>query len=188
MGRKVDLDSPLSAEDKEYLISRGRGYLIPANERRFGVDGNATPAPGEEAGQPSVNSFYDSDVRDKAVYDVGGAPLPGTVLDKDTGRVYDRDNGVIVEPVGMGLHHSGSDLSAQRDPDYGRSDDGDDIDEDIAEFVLARSQTKDKLKARLDEEGVEYSSDDDKAKLQERLAVALQDKRDAGEEINLSES
>ena len=97
-----------------------------------------TRRPGEEAGQPSVNTFYDNTEREKAVYDVGGAPLPGTILDKDTGRVYDRENGIIVEPVGMGLQQSAYDLSAQRDPDGGRSDDGDDIDEDIAEFVLVK--------------------------------------------------
>lgn len=189
MGRKVDLDSPLSEEDRQYLISRGRGYLIPANERRFGTPNKPkNPVPGEEAGQPSVNSFYDSDVRAKAVYDVGGAPLPGTVLDKDTGRVFDRDNGVLVEPVGMGLQHSGSDLSAQRDVEYGRSDDDDDIDEDIAEFVLSKKQTVVKLKARLDEEQVPHDSEDNKQSLQEKLAIKLQDDREAGKSVSFWES
>lgn len=188
MGRQVDLDSPLSDEDKQYLIERGRGYLIHANERRFGIDGTAEPAEGEEAGVPTARSFYDNEEREKAVYDVGGAPLPGTILDKDTGRVLDRDNGVLVEYAGPGHTQSAHDLSAQRNPDFvdGRSDDGDDIDVDIAEFVLDKSQTVDKLKARLDEEGVDYSSDDKKQQLQEKLAIKLQDDRDENKEIDLS--
>ena len=186
MGRKVDLDSPLSQEDKDYLIGRGRGYLIAANERRFGADGTATPAPGEEAGQPSVNSFYDSDVRAKAVYDVGGAPLPNTILDKDTGRVYDRDNGVLVEYSGPGHTQSAHDLSAQRDPDVGYSDDGDDIDEDIAQYVLDKKKTVADLKAELEELEVGFDSDAKKQELQEALAIKLQDDRDAGKELSLA--
>jgi hypothetical protein len=188
MGRVIDENKPYSAEDKQYLIERGRGYKIPANERRFGANGEADPVEGEEAGAPQKSVFYDNEQREKAVYDVGGAPLPGVVLDHDTGRAFDRENGVIVEPTRMGLTQSAHDLSAQRNPDFetGRSDDGDDIDADIAEFVLAKGFTVDKLKDRLEAEGVSIDEDDKKQQLQEKLAIKLQDDRDDGKEIDLS--
>ena len=80
MGRFVDLDKPLSQEDKDYLNTRGRGYLIYANERRFGEDGTREPAEYEKAGAPTQSPFYDTQERDRAIYDRGGAPLPGTTL------------------------------------------------------------------------------------------------------------
>lgn len=187
MGRVIDENKPFSPEDKQYLIDRGRGYKIPANERRFGVNGDAEPVEGEEAGQSAVSPFYDPEPGHHASYDVGGAPLPGAVLDHNTKRVYDRDNGVIVEPTGMGLQHSGSDLAAQRDfSEDGKSADGDDIDADIAEYVLDKKKTIPILKDKLDSLEVEYSSDDNKQDLQEKLAIKLQDDRDEGNEIDLS--
>jgi hypothetical protein len=190
MGRTVNLDERLSAEDKQYLIERGRSYLIPANERRFGTeDEPIDPVEGEEAGAAAVSPFYDSAERDKAVYDVGGAPLPGTILDKDTGRVFDRDNGVLVEYSGPGHTPNAYDLSPQRSDDAGfnsRPDEGDEeIDEDIAEYVLDKKQTKDTLKAELDKYEVEYESDANKPRLQELLALKLQDDRDDGKDIKL---
>src|ERR1700733_8002415 len=98
MGRHVDLDQPLSAEDKAYLNGRGRSYMVDVNERRFGVDGKREPEAHEKAGASTLSPFYDNQERDKAVYDQGGAPLPGVVLDYNTGRVADRDNGVLLEP------------------------------------------------------------------------------------------
>lgn len=174
MGRFVDLDSPLSEEDKQYLRDRGRSYLIPANERRFGEDGKRKPEPHEQAGAPAQSPFYDTQERDRAVYDTGGAPLPGATLDYNTGRAYDRDNGVLVEPRPAG-HTPGAypvpeGFFAERD-EYDS-----DIDEDIAEEVT--SLKVDELKARLDKAKVEYPSDDKKADLQDKLAIHLQDKRD----------
>ena len=78
MGRLIDFDQPLSDEDKEYLQSRGRGHEIEANDRQFGE------------GAPEGVQKFDTDVRNAADYDVGGAPLPGSVLDVDTGRVIPR--------------------------------------------------------------------------------------------------
>lgn len=189
MGKVIDKNRPYSAEEKQYLIERGRGYLIAENERRFGKNGDQEPVEGEEAGSPQKSVFYDNEQREKAVYDIGGGALPNTILDKDTGRLYDRENGVLVEYTGPGHTPSASDLSVQRDPNFveGRSDDGDDIDVDITEYVLAKKMTVDKLKARLDKESVEYSSDDNKPRLQELLAIKLQDDRDDGNEIELDE-
>lgn len=177
MGRFIDLQSPLSEEDKEYLRRRGRGYLIPANERRFGEDGKRKPEDHEKAGAPAQSPFYDTQERDKAVYDVGGAPLPGTTLDYDSGRVFDRDNGVTVEPRPAG-HIPGATMpQSVYDNFFDSRDEYDsDIDDDIAEEVT--SLKVDELKKRLDKEKVEYPSGAKKDELQDKLAVALQDKRD----------
>jgi hypothetical protein len=179
MGRYIDLDSPLSEEDKAYLISRGRGHVIPANERRFGPDGTDEPAAHEKAGAPAQSEFYDSEVRGQAVYDTGGAPLPNTTLDYNTGRAYDRENGVLVEPRPAGHVPGGYPLeSAQEFFAEGRDEDDSDIDEDIAEEVT--SLTVAELKGRLDKARVDYDATDKKPDLQDKLAIALQDKRNAG--------
>lgn len=180
MGRFIDLDKPLSEEDRAYLISRGRDYVIPANERRFGTpDDPREPEEWEAAGAPAVSPFYDTQERDKAVYDTGGAPLPNTTLDYNTGRVLDRDNGLLVEPVHAGHTPGAYPLdSAQQFFGEGRDEDGSDIDEDIAEEVTSLKVAE--LKERLESEGVEYDVSDKKDDLQDRLAIHLQDQRNAG--------
>lgn len=195
MGRKIDLDKPLSEEDKQYLRDRGRHYLIPANERRFGVDGKRQPEEHELAGAAAQSPFYDTDERAKAVYDVGGAPLPGTVLDTDTGRVADRENGVLVEPTVAGPGQQAYDPRKYVEEGFGSaSDDDDDIDQDIVEYVLALED--DDLTAVLDHYELEAAAEDareedgtvtPKRQLDnETLAVYLQDQRDAGKAIDLS--
>lgn len=177
MGRAVDLNSPLSEIDKEYLRSRGRGYLILANERRFGPDGKRKPEEHEKAGAPSQSPFYDTQERDRAVYDRGGAPLPGTTLDYDTGRAFDRVNGVLVEPA-LPTTSPGQFATRLQEPEGFESYDEEesDIDEDIAEEVTGYTVAE--LKAKLDKAKVEYSSGEHKADLQDKLAIHLQDKRD----------
>jgi hypothetical protein len=176
MGRQVNLEAPLSPEDKKDLIERGRGYLIFANERRFGEDGTRTPEPHEAAGAPSQSPFYDSQERERAVYDVGGAPLPGTVLDYDAGRVLDRDNGVLVEYTGPGHTPGGFNLEPEGFVSHSDEDD-DDIDEDIVQEVLGLHVAG--LKGRLTTLGVDVDPKDKKEDLQNKLAIALQDARDA---------
>jgi hypothetical protein len=139
MGRLIDFSQPLSDEDKEYLQSRGRGDEIAANDRQFAE------------GAPEGIQKFDTDVRDSADYDVGGAPLPGRTLDVDTGRVI---------PL--------SDFS-EGTPDEG------DVDDDIVEEVESLNVAE--LKARLDKEKVEYESNAKKADLQDALAIHLHDKR-----------
>lgn len=188
MGKAIDLDKPLSPEDKQYLRERGRGYLIPANERRFGENGDQKPVEWEGAGAAAVSPFYDNAERDKAVYDVGGAPLPNTVLDVNTGRVLDRENGVGVEYTGPGPAPGAYNLAAQRDSEYFDSaDDEDDIPDDIVQEVL-EYKTENGLKKRLEKEGVQVPDEDPeetkngldyKAQLQNRLAVHLDDQRRA---------
>lgn len=177
MGRHVDLNSPLSAEDKEYLRLRGREYLIPANERRFGSDGTQLED-GDVAGQPQQNPLYDTEVRNRAVYDQGGAPLPGTVLDHDTGRVADRENGILVEYTGPGYTNSATDLRLESQFFDSHGED-EDIDQDIVDEVVAIKTVKE-LKTRLTQENVEIPADAKRQDLEDLLAIALQDKRDAG--------
>lgn len=189
MGRKIDQNKPFTEEDKAYLRSRGRGYLIHANERRFGADGTKTPEPGEEAGDFALSPFYDSETRAKAVYDVGGAPLPNTVLDYDNGRVYDRDNGMTVEYSGPG-HAPGAYPVGSSEPEgfqsYAIDANGnpvdDDFDPDIVEYVLSLPN-KDAVQEELNEANVPFKSDDGRSKLNDKLIVNLQDRRKAGEKI-----
>jgi len=141
MGRFIDLNQPLSEADRQYLKSRGRGYLLAANERRFGTPDNPRePEDHEAAGAPAQSPFYDTQERDKAVYDTGGAPLPGATLDYNTGRAYDRDNGVLVEPAQAG--HTPGAFGSRYDQvggdDFEESDEeNSDIDDDIAEHVTS---------------------------------------------------
>jgi hypothetical protein len=185
MGRTVNLDQPLSSVDKQYLRSRGRGGLVITNERRFGVDGTRTPEAHEETGATTQSPFYDNAERDKAVYDIGGAALPGTTLDHDTGRAFDRDNGVTVEPVAAGYRSQASDPRKYVEEGFGSaSDDDDDLDQDIVDYVLG-----------LDDEAVvkvlaHYSltpaTDADRQANNEQLAIHLQETREAGTEIDLT--
>lgn len=184
MGIQIDHDKPYTEDVKAYLRERGRGYLIPGNERRFGVDGTRVPEPHESASAPSVTPFYSTEAQQKAIYDVGGAPLPGTVLDYDTGRVADRDNGVLVEYTGPGHTPGAYDPGKNVEPEgfESESDDGDDIDDDIVEFVTGL-RTKGDVQAKLTELGVGFESDSNRARLDEQLAIALQDLRDDGHSV-----
>jgi len=180
MGRFINLDERLSEEDKDYLRKRGRGYLIPANERRFGTE--EEPIDADEASAAAVSPFYDTTEREKAVYDVGGAPLPGTTLDYNTGRVATRDDGVLVEYTGPGHTPGAHDLSARREPEgfTSTSDSGDDIDDDIVEHVLTLPNVA-AIKEELAQHEVEIPSGAKRDDLENLLAVTLQDERDAEE-------
>lgn len=156
MGRYIDPNKPFSEEDKEFLRSRGRGYQIVENERRFGVDGKGVPEDHEAEGLPPVNEQFSYNSRGQATVDVGGAPI---VLEPDTGRVAVRENGVYGE---------------------GEEIPEDSIDDDIVEKVEGMSVAE--LKAELEELGVEFDKKSLKEDLQNELANALQDKKD--EEAN----
>jgi len=195
MGKAIDLDSPLSVEDKQYLRDRGRGYLIPANERRFGEDGTRTPEPHEHSGASAQSQFYDNQERDRAVYDQGGAPLPGVVLDHDTGRAYDRENGVTVEFTGPGHVPGGYDLRAQYDQegiftetalDERGNPTDDTFDPDIVEYVKG-AENKGVLQAELTDHGVAFSKDANREALQDKLIVFYQDLRNSGVEVSFED-
>lgn len=199
MGRQIDLNAPLSQEDVDYLVSRGRRHQLHANFRRFGTPGNYhDPVEGEEAGTVPGSVFYDDDERSKAGYDTGGAPLPGTTLDYDTGRVLDRDNGVTIEPKPAG--HTPGAFPSRYDFVEGRDDDNSDIDEDIAEHVTSlsitdlekelrekelpvpehkdiSSLTVDELVQELHDREVQTAKSDDKTALQKKLKSKLSQER-----------
>lgn len=214
MGRKVDLDSPLSEEDKAYLRERGRDYLIPANERRFGVDGTRVPEAHEQAGGSAQSPFYDNDSRQKAVYDVGGAPLPGAVLNHDTGRVLDRDTGMEVEFTGPGHTPGGYNLSQfdnhqEYAPGQADFEDGqpvaqeagfvegvaldnsgrpvdDSFDEDITSYVTGL-QNKSEVQAELTEHDIAFSKDADRPTLNDKLIIFYQDLRRSGVAVSFED-
>lgn len=200
MGRFVDLDKPLSVEDKAYLERRRRGYLIAANERRFGKDGIKEPEPHELAGITPDSLYVDTEARAQAVYDTGGAPLPDTTLDYNTGRVFHRENGVTVSPNIAG-HTPGAYETPFNEGFNERNDDDDaDIDEDIVDHVLELSikdlesglkesglevpghkdiseLTVDQLLYNLVEKEVQTEKTDKKADLQKRLKEKLSQER-----------
>lgn len=153
MGRYIDPNKPYSEEDKEFLRSRGRGYAIVENERRFGVDGEGVPEDHEAEGLPPANEQFSHNSRGEATVDLGGAPI---VLGPDTGRVAVRENGVYGE---------GEEVPEE-----------DTIDDDIVADVEGMKVAD--LKAKLDEMGVEYDKAALKEDLQNELANALQDERD----------
>lgn len=202
MGRAIDLDSPLSEEDKAYLRERGRGYLIDGNERRFGKDGTRTPEPWETAGASAQSPFYDNQERDRAVYDKGGAPLPGVVLDYDTGRAYDREDGVTVEYSGPGRTPGGYALP-DPDPEDGvydplsgfteraLDDNGnpvdDDFDDDIVGYVKSIPNVGE-IREELSEHEIPWDKDDKRPELNDKLIVFYQDLRNQGVEITFEES
>ena len=188
MGIQIDHNVPYTPGVKAYLRERGRGYLIPANERRFGEDGTLVPDEHESANASSVTPFYSTEAQQRAVYDVGGAPLPGSVLDYDTGRVADRNNGVLVEYTGPGHTPGAYDPGKVQEPEGFESEadgDDDDIDEDIVKYVSGQ-KTKVILQEKLTGFGVGYESDSNRQRLEEQLAITLQDLRDDGVPIDLS--
>lgn len=63
-------------------------------------------------------------------------------------------------------------------------DDGVDVDADISKF--AESLTVAELKAALKKSGIDFDSDDLKDDLVAKLAIGLQDKRNAGEAVDLT--
>ena len=196
MSRQVNLNEPLSAEDRAYLRQRGRGYLVEVNERRFGTPENPrTPEEHEQAGGAAVSPFYDNQERDRAVFDVGGAPLPGAVLDYDTGRVLDRDNGMLVEFTGPGHTPGAYPSSASYEPEgfnsYATDSNGNPIDDefdvDIAEFVV-NLPNKASVVTELEKyEDAKFDKGDTRPELNDALAIVLQDRRRAGKEIELPE-
>lgn len=199
MARHVDLNSPLTEEDVQYLISRGREHQLHANFRRFGPPGDHhEPAEGEEAGKVPGSTFYDQEVRGTAVYDIGGGHLPGSTLDYNTGRAFDRENGVTVEPALAG--HTPGSYASRYDFREGIDEDGSDIDEDIADHVTSLSATDlekelkehglgvpekkdasglsvEQLVEELHDREVQTAKEDKKADLQKKLKAALDKER-----------
>lgn len=158
MGRFVDLNAPLSQEDIDYLKGRGRSYLLAANFRRFGTPDEPREPEAHEAviGSPAQSPFYSSPDRDAAVYDVGGAPLPNTTLDYNSGRVFDRENGVTTLEFNPISHTAGAHPSQFQEGDFNVADE-DHIDDDIVNHIT-----------ELDDDGLDKELEENGLKLPEK--------------------
>lgn len=177
MGRYIDPNQPYNEVDKEYLRSRGRGHEIIENERRFGKDGASVPDELESAGQNPESASFDPELR-KGLYDVGGAALPGTILDTDTGRVIPLSD----------RSEAPSNSFDYIDPETGEViEDPDHFDDDIIEDVEAIKNI-DELKKRLDNERVDHSDITKRKDLEDALIIALQDKRNAEKRGSVQQS
>ena len=177
MSLVLDPNKPWSEREKAIARSTGRGALIVANERRFP---NGEVQEGDTEGEPQNSAQFDhqgTEVRQNAAYDVGGAPLPGAVLDYDTGRAFgvdENDNAVLLEPALPGNTSPGT--SANPSPwGDGVPDEGD-VDDDIVEYVQGLPNVK-ALKDELDKAGVPYSKEAKRDELEDALAIHLYDKR-----------
>src|SRR5437868_6679863 len=51
MARQIDMNAPLSDEDRTYLLNRGRRHLVLQNDRRF-KDQKASPSPAPQETDP----------------------------------------------------------------------------------------------------------------------------------------
>lgn len=192
MGRYIDPDQPMSDEDKEFLRGRSRGDEVIENERRFPPDGE--PAPHEAAGYMPTKPGYDYQKQADKIEDAGGLQVERIPVD-DEGRPMIKEYG-YVEGI---THESAFDSEIDDDkiaeeqakepePENDEDDDSDsdsedsdedddegDLDDDILERVL--DMEYDDLQKELKELGLKANGT--KEDLVDRLANALQDKRDA---------
>ncbi|AZS12560.1 hypothetical protein HWB99_gp024 [Mycobacterium phage DrLupo] len=193
MSLVLDPNRPWTKEEKEWARSSGRGYMVETNERRFPGGKAKNAARHEKAGEPPESAQFGAlgeQARQAAVYDVGGVALPGTTLDYDTGRALQFDaegNGVAVEP-NIPVNSPGAFATValrQESEGFGSySDSGDDIDDDIVDYVLGLKTKADVQKA-LDEANANapeqfrqsYTKSEDRDSLNDKLALVLQDTR-----------
>lgn len=158
MGMEVKYDHKFTQKERDYLIGHGFSYRVDENDRVYG--------------KPEEPDIDEGEGLDKRV------PAEPMASDPPEGEGFPiEDQGRPVNP----------------DQFAGLADDEEGIDEDIADYVS--DLTVDELKSELDGYDAENEPDDDSAKyksadkkddLAERLANVLQDKRDAGEEVDLS--
>ena len=152
MGRYIDPDQPMSDEDKEFLRMRARGDEVIENERRFPPD--AEPAEHESEGFMPTKPGYDYLAQAEKTEDAGGRQIERLPVD---------EQGHPIVP------EYGYDDGAEND------EDDSDLDDDILEKVL--DMNVEELKDELEKLGLKKSGN--KEELVDRLANALQDKRDA---------
>lgn len=177
MGRYIDPDQPMSDEDKEFLRGRSRGDEVIENERRFPPGGE--PAEHEAAGYMPTKPGYDYQKQADKIEDAGGLQVERIPTDSE-GRPMIKEYG-YVEGI---THESAFDSEIDDDKiaedqaatDESESEDEEgDLDDDILERVL--DMEYDDLQKELKELG--QKANGTKEELIDRLANALQDKRDA---------
>lgn len=186
MGRYIDPDQPFDDETKEFLRGRAREDEVIENERRFPPDGDA--AEHEAAGYMPTKVGYDYQKQADKIEDAGGLQVERIPVD-DEGRPMVKEYG-YVETI---AHESDFDSEidddkieedsqkepeAEEDSETESDEDGDDLDDDILERVL--DMEYDDLQKELKELGLKANGT--KEDLVDRLANALQDKRDAESE------
>jgi hypothetical protein len=66
MSRQIDLDKKLNDEDRAYLMSRGRRYLVIQNDRRFASQSTQQDAP-PSAPQRTANPEWEAQVNELTV-------------------------------------------------------------------------------------------------------------------------
>lgn len=153
MGRYIDPDQPMSDEDKEFLRMRARGDEVIENERRFPP--GEKPAEHESEGFMPTKPGYDYLAQAEKTEDAGGRQIERLPVDE------------AGHPIVPEYGYDDADSLGQ--------DDSDDLDDDILEKVL--DMNVEELEDELEKLGLEKSGN--KEELVDRLANALQDKRDA---------
>ena len=170
MGRYINPDEPMSDEDKEFLRGRAREDEVIENERRFPPGSEA--APHEEAGFMPTKVGYDYNKQADKIEDAGGLQVERIPTD-DEGRPLVAEYG-YVEGITR-VDDDDDDDEKQADSSSPEPEaDSDDIDDDILEKVL--DMNVEELKDELEKLGEKKSGN--KEELIDRLANALQDKRD----------
>lgn len=182
MAAEIDHDKPYTDEEKAYLQDRGKYELIRSNERRFGGWNDAPPID-EKLGLSKVQTPENPQEFD----DAQAGRNPNSVNAKDAIRENreqkaEAEKTIVGEPAQDTTPKpppSGDELNA---PDYVEGE----IDEDIEAF--ADSLTIAQLKGHLDTEEppIEYDAKAKHDELAETYANVLQDKRDAGEDLDLT--
>lgn len=212
MSMVLDPNQPWTDEQKAWARDSGRAHLITANERRFPGGVAEAAEDHEAAGDQPVSPVFGTDgaaLREAATYDVGGAPLPGSTLDYDTGRGYgfdEDDNGVLVEPnppknsPGAFAHSltpeafaAASGTVATPEGFTSTPEGGDDIDADIVEHVVGlknKAEVLAELKnwnEKFPQFAQEPEPGDGRDDLNDKLALVMQDARhpDVAEKMRL---
>ena len=159
MGRYINPDQPMTDEEKAFLRGRARADEVIENERRFPPDGEA--APHEAEGFMPTKVGYDYQKQADKVEDAGGLQVERIPTD-DQGRPMVAEYGYVEGIIK-------SDEVEDDEPEEGE------IDDDILERVLKLNveELKDEL------EKLDQKKTGNKDELIDRLANALQDKRDA---------
>lgn len=174
MGRYINPDVPMSDEDKEFLRGRARGDEVIENERRFPPGGH--PVEHEAEGFMPTKVGYDYQKQADKIEDAGGLQVERIPTD-DEGRPLVAEYGYVegITRIDDDDDEPQADVPShtpEADPE------SDDIDDDILDRVL--DLTVEELKAELEELGEKKSGN--KEELIDRLANALQDKRDLANE------
>ena len=176
MGRYINPDQPFDEETKEFLRGRARGDEVIENERRFPPEGDA--ADHEAAGYMPSKVGYDYNKQADKIEDAGGLQVERIPTD-DEGRPLIAEYGYVegitkVDDFESEIDEDAIAEDSKPEPEEAEADEDDDIDDDILERVLDLEY--DDLQKELKDLGLKANGT--KEDLIDRLADALQTKRD----------